>query len=120
MNSRHDEGDSAPTSTRMTGVRFIAETIKPQGISHVLFMDAILRRSLTEMEDVGVKRVLGHSEKGVAYMADGYARAARKPAICMAQSVGAANLAAALQESWFAYAPVIAITGRQPAINQYR
>src|SRR5690554_6027419 len=111
---------SASSTTKMTGGRFIAEAIKAQGISHVFFMDAILRRALTEMEEVGVKRILGHSEKGVAYMADGYARVSRKPAVCMAQSVGAANLAAALQESWFAFAPVIAITGRQPALNQYR
>lgn len=115
-----NDGDTTTTTKKMTGGRFIAETIKAQGISHVFFMDAILRRALTEMEDLGVKRILGHSEKGVAYMADGYARASRKPAVCMAQSVGAANLAAALQESWFAFAPVIAITGRQPAIKQYR
>lgn len=112
-----------PISTparRMTGGRFIAETIKAQGISHVFFMDAVLRRALTEMEELGIKRILGHSEKGIAYMADGYARALRRPAVCMAQSVGAANLAAALQESWFAYAPIIALTGRHPAPYQYR
>ncbi|WP_247411505.1 thiamine pyrophosphate-binding protein [Bradyrhizobium sp. 150] len=104
----------------MTGGRFIAETLKAQGVSHVFFMDAILRHALTEMEDLGIKRVLGHSEKAVAYMADGYARASRGPGVCMAQSVGAANLAAALQESWFAFSPVIALTGRHPAQNQYR
>ncbi|WP_247493341.1 thiamine pyrophosphate-binding protein [Bradyrhizobium sp. 142] len=105
---------------RMTGGRFIAETIKAKGISHVFFMDAVLRRALTEMEDLGIKRILGHSEKGIAYMADGYARALRRPAVCMAQSVGAANLAAALQESWFAYSPVVALTGRHAATYQYR
>lgn len=104
----------------MTGGRFIAETIKAQRISHVFFMDAVLRRALTEMEDLGIKRILGHSEKGIAYMADGYARASRRPAVCMAQSVGAANLAAALQESWFAYSPIVALTGRHAAPYQYR
>lgn len=113
-------GTAPPAMRRMTGGRFIAETFRAQGVSHVFFMDAILRRALTELEELGIRRVLGHSEKGVAYMADGYARAARRPGICMAQSVGAANLAAALQESWFAYAPVIALTGRHAPINQYR
>lgn len=105
---------------KMTGGRFIAETLKAQGVSHVFFMDAILRHALAEMEDLGIRRVLGHSEKAVAYMADGYARASRRPGVCMAQSVGAANLAAGLQESWFAFSPIIALTGRHPAQNQYR
>ncbi|WP_247369368.1 thiamine pyrophosphate-binding protein [Bradyrhizobium sp. CW10] len=107
-------------SRKMTGGRFIAETLKAQGVSHVFFMDAILRHALTEMEELGIKRVLGHSEKAVVYMADGYARASRRPGVCMAQSVGAANLASGLQESWFAFSPVIALTGRHPAQNQYR
>lgn len=111
---------SLAQSSKMTGGRFIAETLKAQGITHVFFMDAILRHALTEMEDLGIKRVLGHSEKAVVYMADGYARASRRPGVCMAQSVGAANLASGLQESWFAFSPVIALTGRQPAQNQYR
>ena len=33
-------------------------------------------------------------------MADGYARVARRPGVCMAQSVGAANLASGLQDAW--------------------
>ncbi len=109
-----------PAIVRMTGARFLAETLKAQGVSHVFFMDAIARLGLVEMEQLGIKRILGHSEKGVAYMADGFARASGRPAVCMAQSVGAANLAAGLQESWFALSPVIAITGRHKANVQYR
>ena len=61
-----------------------------------------------------------HGEKAAAYMADAYARVNRGPGICMAQSVGAANLAAGLQDAYLACAPVIAITGRQTQINQQR
>ena len=53
-----------------------------------------------------------HSEKAAAYMADAYARVSRSPGIAMAQSVGAANLAAGLQDAWLAGSPVIAVTGR--------
>src|SRR4030042_4381760 len=53
-------------------------------------------------------------------MADGYARMSRKPGICMAQSVGAANLSAGLQDPFLAHSPVIAITGRKKPIAQYR
>ena len=103
-----------------TGARLIARTLQAYGVSHVFFMDAILRRALAEMEDVGITRVLGHSEKGVAYMADGFARVSGRPGVCMAQSVGAANLAAAMQDPFLGQSPVIAITGRHAAAFQYR
>ena len=83
-------------------------------------MDAVLRRTLAECGPVGIKRILAHSEKGAAYMADGYARAGRRVAVVMAQSVGAANLAAGLQDARFYGAPIIAITGRHAAPVQYR
>ena len=105
---------------KMTGARLLAETLKAYGVSHVFFMDAILRRALAEMDEIGLKRILGHSEKAVAYMADGYARVSGKPAICMAQSVGAANLAAGMQDPYLGHSPVIAITGRHVASMQYR
>jgi acetolactate synthase-1/2/3 large subunit len=97
---------------RMTGARFIAESLRAYGVTHVFFVEAILRRTLMEMESLGIRRILTHSEKAAAYMADGYARAARKPGVCMAQSVGAANLASGLQEPFLGRAPVVALTGR--------
>ncbi len=97
---------------RISGARFIAETLKGYGVTHVFFVEAILLRALIEMETLGIRRVLTHSEKAAAYMADGYARAGRRPGVCMAQSVGAANLASGLQEPFLGQAPVIALTGR--------
>ncbi len=44
-------------------------------------------------------------------MADGFARASGKPAICMAQVIGALNIAAGLREPFLANSPVIALTG---------
>ena len=105
---------------KMTGARYFARLLQAHGVTHVFFMDAVLRRALAEMEDTGIQRILGHSEKGVGYMADGYARIAGRPGICMAQSVGAANLAASLQDPWLGHSPVIALTGRHIAAMQYR
>ena len=73
-----------------------------------------------EMEKLGIKRVQTHGEKGAAYMADAYARVKRAPSLCMAQSVGAVNLAAGLQDAYLACSPVIAITGRENQISQLR
>jgi len=103
-----------------SGARLIAETLKGYDVTHVFFMLAILRRTLVELEDLGIQRILAHSEKSAAYMADGYARISGKPGVCMAQSVGAANLAAGLQDPYLAHTPVIAVTGRKTPIAQYR
>ncbi len=107
-------------SEKMTGARYFARMLEAYGVTHVFFMDAVLRRALAEMEDTKIDRILGHSEKGVGYMADGYARVSGKPGICMAQSVGAANLAASLQDPYLGHSPVIAFTGRHVAAMQYR
>lgn len=105
---------------KMSGARFIAETFKGYGATHVFFVEAILRRGLVEMEALGINRVLTHSEKAAAYMADGYARTSHRPGICMAQSVGGANLASGLQDPYLGLSPVIAMTGRKPPIAQHR
>jgi acetolactate synthase-1/2/3 large subunit len=104
----------------MTGGRFLAETMRGYGVSHAFFVPAIVRSALVEMEDVGIRRIITHGEKAAAYMADGYARASNRPGVCMAQSVGAANLAAGLQDAYLGLSPVIAITGHRPLSHQYR
>ncbi len=73
-----------------------------------------------EMEKLGIKRVQTHGEKAAAYMADAYARIKRGPGLCMAQSVGAVNLAAGLQDARLACSPVIALTGRELQVNLLR
>ncbi|VTU23075.1 Acetolactate synthase large subunit [Variovorax sp. PBL-H6] len=99
---------------------WMAEQIANAGVSHVFFLEAILRDTLNELRRMGVRTILPHTEKAAAYMADGYARVAGKPGLCWAQSVGAANLAAGLQDAWLARTPLIAITGRKPVADQDR
>ena len=105
---------------RMTGGRFLAETMHGYGVDHVFFMPVIVQRAMVEMDKLGIRHIMTHGEKAAVYMADGYARAAQRPGICMAQSVGAANLAAGLQDPYLGRSPVIAMTGRRPRIGQYR
>ncbi len=81
---------------------------------------SVLRRTLLHLGDLGVKPILAHSEKAAAYMADGYARVSGRPGVCMAQAVGAANLASGLQDPWLGRSPVIALTGHKPASFQHR
>jgi acetolactate synthase I/II/III large subunit len=104
----------------ITGAEWLARTLAVNGTTHVFFIDAVLRRTLIELGTLGVTRVLAHAEKSAAYMADGYARIAGRPGICFAQSVGAANLAAGLQDAYLGRSPVIALTGREPPLYQHR
>ena len=104
----------------ITGAEWLARTLAANGTTHVFFIDAVLRRTLIELGALGVTRVLAHAEKSAAYMADGYARIAGRPGICFAQSVGAANLAAGLQDAYLGHSPVIALTGREPPLFHHR
>ena len=105
---------------RMTGAQFLVETMQAYGVTHSFYMPMIVTRALVEMEKAGIARIMCHSEKAAAYMADGYARAAHRPAVCMAQNVGAANLAAGLQDPYLGGSPVIALTGRGTPTQQNR
>lgn len=112
--------ENTSQTNNKTGASWLAKSLAARGIDHVFFIDAILRRSLVEMEHEGIRRVLVHSEKAAAYMADGYARIRGLPGICFSQSVGAANLAAGMQDAFLAQAPVIAFTGRKALNYQHR
>ena len=101
---------------KRTGAVVLAELLKSLGVTHIFMVPAVLRRTMVEIEKrTNIKRLHVHSEKSAAYMADGYARVSHKPAICMAQIIGALNIAAGLRDAFLAHSPVIALTGgREP------
>lgn len=99
----------------------LARMLDGYGVTHVFHVPAVLRRTMVEIErHTDIKRVRPHGEKSAAYMADGYARASGKPGICMAQVVGALNLAAGLRDAHLANAPVIAMTGGRFPATKFR
>src|SRR5437763_5140197 len=67
-----------------------------------------------------ISRIHCHCENAAAYMSDGYARASGKPGVCMAQVVGALNLAAGLRDAYLAHSPVIAMTGGRDPKSKFR
>jgi acetolactate synthase-1/2/3 large subunit len=105
----------------MSGAECMADMLAAYGVTHVFHVPAVLRKSFVEMERrTNIKRIHTHGEKSAAYMADGYARASGKPGICMAQVIGALNLAAGLRDAWLAHSPVIAFTGGRDAKTKFR
>src|SRR5712691_9217881 len=106
---------------KASGARILAEMLAGYGVSHVFMVPAVLRRTFAEMEHrTSIHRIHTHGEKSAAYMADGYARASGKPGICMAQVIGALNLAAGLRDAWLAHSPVIAFTGGREPKTKFR
>jgi len=106
---------------KMLGAECMADMLKGYGVTHVFHVPAVLRRSFVEMERrTDIKRLHVHGEKSAAYMADGYARASGKPGVCMAQVIGALNLAAGLRDAWLAHSPVIAMTGGREPRTKFR
>ncbi|MBT5266403.1 MAG: thiamine pyrophosphate-binding protein [Rhodospirillaceae bacterium] len=106
---------------RKTGAQCIADMLDGYGVTHVFMVPAILRRTMAELERrTSIARVVAHSEKSAAYMADGYARASGRPGVCLAQCIGALNLAAGLRDAWLAHAPMIAFTGGPSAETRER
>ena len=106
---------------KMTGAQVMADMLKGYDVTHVFMVPAVLRRTFAEMEfRTQIKRIHCHGEKAAAYMADGYARASGKPGVCMAQVVGALNLAAGLRDAYLAHSPVIAFTGGRDPNTKFR
>lgn len=103
----------------MKGYQFLADTFKEYGVTSIFYMESMLENMTLELRKQGVKCVLAHSENAAGYMADGYARCSGRPGVCMAQSIGAANLAGGIYDAALANSPVIAITGKKPGVLQY-
>jgi acetolactate synthase I/II/III large subunit len=108
-------------NTKRVGAEVLADMLAGYGVTHVFMVPAVLRRTFAEMERrTTIARVHCHGEKSAAYMADGYARASGKPGICMAQVIGALNLAAGLRDAYLAHSPVIAFTGGRDPKTKFR
>jgi acetolactate synthase-1/2/3 large subunit len=106
---------------KMSGAECLAEMLKGYEVTHLFMVPAVLRRTFAELERrTSIARIHTHGEKSAAYMADGYARASGKPGICMAQVIGALNLAAGLRDAWLAHSPVIAMTGGREPRTKFR
>src|SRR5215469_1328055 len=111
------EGDAVP---KMTGAKLFAEMMEGYEVSHIFFVPAFMLKAFAEMEDRPIHRIMVHGEKAAAYMADGYARASGKPGVCMAQMIGASNLAAGLRDGFMAGSPMIAVTGGPTPQSRHR
>jgi acetolactate synthase-1/2/3 large subunit len=99
----------------------VARALKDSGIDRMFLItggDLWLWRAL---RDYGIELCLARSEAASVVMADAYARVTGKPAAVYGQwGPGAANVAAALADAWWARSPVVAITSTVPTSVEYK
>ncbi|MGI6316934.1 MAG: thiamine pyrophosphate-binding protein [Christensenellales bacterium] len=99
---------------KRSGGRLFADCLEEQGIDTVFaypggsvlpIFDALRKRK-------GLRLVIPAREDQAAFMADGYARASGKPAVCIATSgPGATNLLTGMAVSFMDSVPVVYVTG---------
>ncbi len=77
--------------------------------------DAVYRLGVNKKKQKKLVSVLTKSESGAAFMADGYARTAKRLGVCCATSGGGMlNLVAGIAESQTQGVPVLALVGQTP------
>jgi acetolactate synthase-1/2/3 large subunit len=54
---------ASEVTLELSGGRFIAETRKGYGVTHVFYVDAILRRTMVDLEELGIRCVITRLEK---------------------------------------------------------
>jgi acetolactate synthase-1/2/3 large subunit len=103
----------------------IADTLKACGVDRFFMLTGGDQPLWIALRDAGIKMMVARSEPGAVYMADGYARAGDRVAVAYGQAgPGAANVAAALADSFWAQSPVFALTGSTASgavhVNEYQ
>jgi len=118
---------ASPNRKPMTATiaRDIAATLKACGLEHFFMLTGGDQPLWIALRDAGIRMLVARSEASAVYMADGYARATGGPAVAYGQAgPGAANVAAALADAWWAQSPVIALTGANATttmhVNEYQ
>ncbi|HJN92750.1 MAG TPA: thiamine pyrophosphate-binding protein, partial [Dehalococcoidia bacterium] len=114
------DADAATERQTKKGHELLANTFLRASTKAVFFVPTFLYPTLVELAESDCKRVLAHSEKAAAYMADGYAQASGSPGIVITQGgPGATNVAAGLADAWESNTPVICLTPVIPDIRYH-
>jgi acetolactate synthase-1/2/3 large subunit len=102
------------------GYEFLANTFGRADLKAVFFVPTFLYPTLVELAETPTKRVLCHSEKAAAYMADGYAQVSNSPGVVITQGgPGATNVVAGLADAWQSNTPILCLTPLIPDMRYH-
>ena len=100
----------------LSGAKSLIKCLQLENVEHVFGLPGGANLPIYDaLVDSNIRHILVRHEQIGAHMADGYARALRKPGVCMATSgPGATNLVTGLATAHLDSSPVVAITGQVP------
>ena len=113
--------DSTTNKTTVTGARALVDALLREGIEHVFGIPGTQNLAILDAlrETPQIRFILTRHEQGAAFMAYGYARAKRAPAVVTAtEGPGLTNLATGIAAAYKAYVPLISICGIQESLMQ--
>lgn len=105
------EGKAKPV--RMSAGEAFVQALKDEGVEVIFgYPGGAVLPIYDILYSADIKHVLVRHEQGAAFMAEGYARATGKPAVCLATSgPGATNLVTGIADAYMDSIPVVFFTG---------
>ncbi|OQW94865.1 MAG: hypothetical protein BWK79_04530 [Beggiatoa sp. IS2] len=100
---------------KYTGSKILVEALLKNGVEYIFELPGGgIAFFLVEITKNGkIKNITFRNEQGAALAADGYARVAGKPGVCLATSgPGATNLITGIANAWADSIPMVALTGQ--------
>jgi len=107
----------------VTGARALVDALLREGIDHVFGIPGTQNLAVIDAlrDTPQIRFILTRHEQGAAFMAYGYARAAKRPAVVTAtEGPGVTNLVTAIGAAYRGYVPVITVCGVQESAMRER
>lgn len=110
-------------ATTVTGARALVDALLREGVDHVFGIPGTQNLAVIDAlrDTPQIRFILTRHEQGAAFMAYGFARAARRPAVVTAtEGPGLTNLVTAIGAAYRGYVPVVSVCGVQEAAIRER
>jgi thiamine pyrophosphate-dependent acetolactate synthase large subunit-like protein len=107
----------------VTGARALVDALLREGVDHVFGIPGTQNLAVIDAlrDTPQIRFILTRHEQGAAFMAYGFARAARRPAVVTAtEGPGLTNLVTAIGAAYRGYVPVISVCGVQESAIRER
>ena len=111
------------TANTVNGARALVDALLREGIDHVFGIPGTQNLAIIDAlrDTPQIRFILTRHEQGAAFMAYGFARAARRPAVVTAtEGPGVTNLATAIGAAYRGFVPVISVCGVQASAIRER
>jgi acetolactate synthase-1/2/3 large subunit len=107
-----------PSSQTVTGGQAVVKALHAEGVDVIFGIPGAHVGPIYDalLEEPGIRRILARHEQGVAFMADGYARATGRPGVAIVTGgPGLTNAATAISEAYVDSSPILVISSQVSA-----